>query len=1116
MTRKDGFNKCLHVGLAGFCVISFTSKALAQHSNIIPDNSLGAESSQVIENFQGLSLEVITGGTQRGINLFHSFREFNVSEGRGAYFFSPNTEIQNILARVTGNNRSDILGRLGTSGSSNPNLFLINPNGIVFGENASLDVQGSFVGTTADSVDFGEQGIFSAKNPEAPLLKISVPIGLQFGKQPGIITTTNNQFGSLSGGTVALIGGEINVDGGLLFSQNGQVKLAAVGEDSTVGLNVNGSSLGFQFSEGVRRESINITNGEIFAVDENSEIELFGGDIDINNSVIFGSDGGSINIDGTKLNLNQDSQIFSLTSGTIKGGDIQIQVKNEVSLANNSIITSLSNASATAAGGDVTINAGKITISGDETLENSSEIGASTLGAGNGGNLTLNATESVNIINGRGVLVLAGGAGKAGNLTVRATDAVNVTNKGLLALLTSGSGSTGNMRIETGTLRVQNTYLQGGIGAGTIGGGNVGSIAIQARNGVEVINGSISTSVLHRSTTQATAGDITIETQRVNVKEGGSISTDTLSSANGANISIQASEYVEISGVSLSSGNSQISSNAFGATGNGGNVMIETPRLTLSQGGDINTGSLRSSGNPGNITIRAKDVEIDGFVFLPKEQLSFFDDLFDEPLVQEGISRRGGINFTSTLSSNVTESDNADVRGGMITIDTERLRLSNGGNIETSVSLERGKGGNIVVRASDSIDITGVGPQRLDGSFAPSGLFAELQTGGIGSGGSIDVTTGRLNLNNQGQISAGTVSQGDAGNIGITANQIDLRGSSRILTQVDDEATGNAGNLSIKTQLLNVQEESQISSGSLGNGNGGDLKVEADTIILKGSDSEFPAGLLSSIGSTGKGKGSDMDITTNRLFVRDGAVIFSGSRGNGEAGDINIIANFLEINGTGGRIASFTDAGNGGDINLDIGNLLLLRRGGFISTTAGRNQAGGDGGNIDINSKFIVVPASENSDISANAFTGRGGNVNITAQAIFGVESRPQPTDESDITASSQLGIDGETNINTADTSSIQNSFTGLSPTIDTDALIANSCIVRGNQRQQNSFRIIGSGALPPNRPGEGLVSNYTTGEVRGVETASRPWKKGDPIIEPQGLYRLSDGRLLLSRECSG
>ncbi|GAA6620133.1 hypothetical protein [Scytonema sp. NUACC26] len=81
-----------------------TGKVLSQStpSNIQADDTLGTESSQIIENFQGQPLEVITGGAIRSINLFHSFKEFNISEGREAYFFSPNENIQNILARVTG------------------------------------------------------------------------------------------------------------------------------------------------------------------------------------------------------------------------------------------------------------------------------------------------------------------------------------------------------------------------------------------------------------------------------------------------------------------------------------------------------------------------------------------------------------------------------------------------------------------------------------------------------------------------------------------------------------------------------------------------------------------------------------------------------------------------------------------------------------------------------------------------------------------------------------------------------------------------------------------------------------------------------------------------------
>ncbi|NJL52978.1 MAG: filamentous hemagglutinin N-terminal domain-containing protein [Hydrococcus sp. SU_1_0] len=154
----------------------FTKKSNAQ-SNIVPDNTLGDEKSIVTPD-NSASQELITGGAQRGQNLFHSFQEFNISEGSGAYFVSPNANIANIFSRVTGNNVSEIFGTLGTLGASQPDLFLINPNGIIFGENASLDVGGSFLATTADSIQFGEQDFFSASNPETPPLLTIQPSAL--------------------------------------------------------------------------------------------------------------------------------------------------------------------------------------------------------------------------------------------------------------------------------------------------------------------------------------------------------------------------------------------------------------------------------------------------------------------------------------------------------------------------------------------------------------------------------------------------------------------------------------------------------------------------------------------------------------------------------------------------------------------------------------------------------------------------------------------------------------------------------------------------------------------------------------------------------------------------
>jgi filamentous hemagglutinin family protein len=1078
----------LRFGVAGLlgCVGAIAVSIHPTFAQLTPDNTLGIERSVVVPLDQ--NNDGIGGGAARGMNLFHSFQNFNVGVGRGVYFANPEG-ITNIFSRVTGGNSSNIFGTLGVLGDAN--LFLLNPNGIVFGKNAQLDIQGSFLGTTANTLVFPNGVEFSATNPQAvPLLAINVPIGLQFGSQPGSITSQavkRNSQGDAIGGlgvgpgsTLALMGGEIALDGGFLFAENGQVKLGAVGGDTTVGLDVNGSSLGFKLPENFGRAPINLTNGSIFATGENSAIELFGGKIGLNGnrSEIYSFNGGSIIVDATQFNLDNGSLIVSDTSGAAKGGDIQIQASDAVTLANSSEIDSASSANATGAGGDVTINAGKITITGYGTAENTSSISTSSRGKGNGGNLTFNATESVNV-NGGSILVSSGGAGNAGNLTVQATDAVNITDNGFLGLDSDGSGSTGNLQIETGTLRLQNNFFGGGMSAIASGSGSIGSISIQARNAVEVTQSSIRSGVLvpRGSTTQATTGDIIIETQRVNLKDKGSINMSTFSSANAANIFIKASEYVQING-----SDSRVSSSTGFGSGNGGNVTIETPRLTVIQGASIDTTSIISRGNAGNITIRAKDVELDGL-------------------------------FNRTDITSEVMGSKADVRGGTITIDTERLRLSNGANISTSVLLGQGQGGNLVVRATDSIDITGVGAERQDSSLQPSGLFAELQTGGIGSGGNINVTTGRLNLSNRGEISASTFSQGNAGDIGINANLIDLRGSSNISTQVNDEANGNAGNLNINTQKLNIEGDSRISLQTRANGNAGNLTIQADTIILTGSVNEQASNLTSSVAEGANGKGGDIDITTNRLLVRDNAKITSGSRGAGDAGDIRISANFLEIIGKDSAIASSTNAGNGGDITLDIADFLLLRGGAFISTSAGRSQAGGDGGNININSKFIVAIPQENSDISANAYTGTGGKVQINSQGIFGIESRPKPTEKSDITASSELGVSGITNINAPDTTSIQNSFSGLSPNvIDTNTLIANSCISRSS-KQQGTFFITGSGALRNSR-NDVSISIYSTGEVRSVEPRLGTWKKGDPIVEPQGVYRLTDGRLVLSREC--
>ncbi|ARV59878.1 hypothetical protein BZZ01_15680 [Nostocales cyanobacterium HT-58-2] len=1249
--------------LISSCLILTSAPVYAQ---ITPDNTLGAEASRLTSNVlvRNALGDRVDGGAQRGGNLFHSFTQFNVGDGQRVYFANP-VGVQNILTRVTGGQVSNILGTLGVDGSAN--LFLLNPNGILFGPNARLDVGGSFVGTTANSFVFPNQVEFSATNPQAPpLLTINLPIGLQFGSQPGRMISQGSQLGVTSGSTLALIGGEIALDGGVLFAPNGQVQLGAVGGDTTVGLQVNGSSLGFRVPQNTRRFPITLTNGSLINTTGNSTIQLVGGQIGLNGSSLLSVGGGSIFLDATQLNLDNRSLIRTVTQGATKGSDIQIQASDAVTLANGRIISE-SNNPATGDSGDVSIAARNITITGDETTSESAII-TFTNGQANAGNLTLQATDSLNITNGGFVTVLTSGAGNTGNLTVRARKSVNVTEQGSLALATFGSGSTGNLQIETGTFKIQNTPSRGAAALSS-GVGSAGSIFIQARDAVEIINGQINVQAVGGV---GQAGNITLETQRLNLIDGGRIVTNTTGSADAGNIVVRASEAVDIRGVRFNPLlNSAISSNTglFGATGNGGNITIETPRLTLSQAGQISTSSVQSRGNAGNIAIHSKDVELDGFVIVP-----------------DGFSR-------SEISTAVFVGER-DVKGGTLSVDTERLRLTNGAQLTTSVSGGQGQAGNLVVRASDSINISGVGPRNRDGIPLSSGLFAEVQTGGIGSGGSINVETGRLSLSNGGQISGQTFAQGNAGNISINADFIDLRREptgelTGIFAEVGNEATGNAGDIRVNTQRLNLQDGAYISSATSGNGNAGNLTLQANDIELIGANS----GLFLSVEEGAKGNGGILNITTNRLTVRNGGVISSRTSGQGRAGDIRINANdSITLDGTqkgfsslisarnaasstggggnitlntntfrlnqganilattanaspggnvtinantsdltnGGQILTSTSssgqagninlnsnrinlagidftyaqrlaefgkptvtnegeasglyanttedsfgkggtisvnsrqlnindrarisvdsrgrdiAGNininaqsvqlrdrasivaetasqdGGNINIENANLLLLRRGSLISATAAE---GGNGGNITIDARAIVAVPQENSDILANAFQGRGGNITINTQGVFGIVPASFSTSQSDITASSELGVQGQIDINQPEIQRTQGIIELPSSVVDASTQIAQICPRSPNAKPLGEFIITGRGSLPPNplQPlaGTSNLSPLATldGESYEADTGTRGWgdagsfkaSKGvTEIVEAQGWIKTADGAIAL------
>jgi large exoprotein involved in heme utilization and adhesion len=297
---------------------------------------------------------------------------------------------------------------------------------------------------------------------------------------------------------------------------------------------------------------------------------------------------------------------------------------------------------------------------------------------------------------------------------------------------------------------------------------------------------------------------------------------------------------------------------------------------------------------------------------------------------------------------------------------------------------------------------------------------------------------------------------------------------------------------------LLIRDGGLVQAGTFNTGPGGNLTVNAkESVEVSGSANNI-------LGE---------DIVNSTITV--------SSEGTGVGGNLEVNADRIELSNQGELKSESQANADAGNITLNLNESLFLRRGSQISTSAGTAQAPGNGGNIFINtpSGFIVGVPKENSDITANAFTGAGGNIAINSQGIFGIESRSEQTLQSDITASSELGVPGNINVITPDNNGIQNSLIELAENpIDSETLVASTCVVRSNERN-GSFIITGKGGLSYS-PGNPVSSVYSAVEVQPVPnntSSTKPnprWKIGQPIVEPSGIYRLANGRRILSREC--
>ncbi|MEH2247750.1 filamentous hemagglutinin N-terminal domain-containing protein [Nostoc sp.] len=291
-------------------------------TQVTPDGTLNTTVSQSGNHF------TIINGSPANSNLFHSFQQFFVPTSGSATFNLINTpNISTIFSRVTGGSVSKIDGLIQTINSNNPvSLFLVNPNGLIFGANAQLNIGGSFIGTTADRIKFANGAIFSSNKMPLPsaLLTISVPIGLQFGQargtiqvqgrgNDGIVPTKKLGIIATPGQTLALVGGDVNFDGGVITAPIGRIEVGAVGS-GTVSLTPIATGWQLGYTQAPDLGEINFTNRS----------SLW------NPNPISNTTGG-IQVVRRDITLNQ-SQIAGATTGNGQGGNITVSAARSLSL----------------------------------------------------------------------------------------------------------------------------------------------------------------------------------------------------------------------------------------------------------------------------------------------------------------------------------------------------------------------------------------------------------------------------------------------------------------------------------------------------------------------------------------------------------------------------------------------------------------------------------------------------------------------------------------------------------------------------------------------------------------------------------------------------------------
>ncbi len=683
-------------------------------------------------------------GQQHGGNLFHSFQDFNLQSHESATFSGPNS-VQNILSRVTGGHPSNIDGLIRAT-IPNANLYFLNPYGMMFGPNARLDVQGSFHASTADYLRLSDGSQFNARLPNNSLLTIAPVEAFGFlTDSPASFSIEGSQLRTYPQKNFSLMGGAITINAARIHAPGGQINLASVA-----------------------------STGEVVPIEDGLDVASFNqfGNITIANDAIVTTSGkgsGDIYIRGGQLTLNQSK----LNANTLENGEkgkIDIQV-NRLNLIGGPQI-------------------GRI---GRDKIVFDTAISSATISDGEGGNISIKATEAVNLTN---AAIFA----NSGELDIQITE--GSTEPSITPPQTRGNA--GTILIETDQLNLDNAVIE----SNAFGIGQGGNITLKVNGHTTMSEAHIAVNAFEGTDVSAErVGSILLETEQLTLTNV-VISSNTFGSGSGGNITLKVD-----GSMTLSQSFIMVDAKTFKAhsptpkhhkqaivdkntarrsTGEAGTILIEARELTLTDGSKISS-STSSTGDGGNVTI---------YVL---ESITLQNPVGRDNAAQN--SRKSSIEAVS--SSQQPDSGNA----GGIWLETQRLTLTDKAIINTS-SMGGGDAGHIYLTVA-----------KLDMSNK-----AKIASSNKGNGNAGNLTINvqdHLHLQEAYMTTEATNAEG--GDITLNIGQLVYLLDSGITTSVRG-GSGNGGNITIESPVLVVLNQGQVRA-QANRGQGGNIRITSEQFI---------------------------------------------------------------------------------------------------------------------------------------------------------------------------------------------------------------------------------------------------------------------------------------------